>query len=332
MDTKTTARNAAQIDDALESASREVDGLCNRVFYPTTRTQTWDYPLADRSRPWRLWLNDDELISVSSLVTGAVTVAASDILLRPDHGPPFNSIEIRRSTIGAYQSSTDLQRAITAVGVFGYDLVEAAAGTLASSCTSGATTVTVSDSSVIGPGSLLRVGTERVVCTEASMVATAATVAAPGLTATAGNVTVPLSGAGPVVGEVILVDSERMLAVDLVGTNLTVRRAWDGSVLAAHSAGAVINALRQLTVTRGALGTSAAAHSSADVVVRHVFPGGIVNLTVALAVVELGSESTGYTIDRRSEQSPQLAATNALSQLIDRVTTQYGRKNRMRAV
>lgn len=331
-DVANTARNNAQLDDALESASREIDGLCARQFLPMTRTQTWDYPLVDMSRPWRLWLNDDEIVTLTSLTSGTLTIAATDRYLRPDHGPPFNSIEIRRSTTGTYQAGNDLQRAITATGIFGYDLNEAAAGTLASSPTASSTTVTVSDSSIVGAGSLLRVGAERVVCTDAAMATTGATVAAPGLTAAAGNVTLVLSGAGPLVGEVIQVDSERMLAVDLTGVNLTVKRAWDGTVLAAHTAGATVNALRALTVTRAALGTTAAAHSSSDAVLRHVFPGPIVNLTVALALVEVGLESSGYTT--RSTHGPTVltSATVDIAGLIDRVVGQYGRKNRMRAV
>ena len=92
------------------------------------------------------------------------------------------------------------------------------------------------------------------------------------MTAQQNNVTISASGSGFNVGEVILVDSERMLIVDIAGNYLTVKRAWDGSVLAIHSTGADIYTLRLLTVTRGALGTTAGTHDTWEVSFRtHLF-------------------------------------------------------------
>jgi hypothetical protein len=48
-----------------------------------------------------------------------------------------------------------------------------------------------------------------------------------------------------------------MLIDDIAGNTLIVKRGWDGTVLAAHTTGATIYAPRTLTVTRGALGTTA---------------------------------------------------------------------------
>src|SRR3546814_19132909 len=62
------------------------------------------------------------------------------------------------------------------------------------------------------------------------------------------------------VGELILIDSERMRIVDITGNNLTVVRAYGGATLAAHSLGADVYVSRRLTVDRGALGTTAAPH------------------------------------------------------------------------
>lgn len=331
-DIRVTARMDSQVDDAIASASREVEGVTNRVFYPVTRTMTWDWPGYTSAASWRLWLNDDELLSITAASSGGTTITPSVLLLRPDHGPPYNSVELPRNTLGGWTSGPTPQRAISITGLFGYDLNEVAAGTLAANVLVTDTTVTVSDSSVIGPESLIRVGTERLICTDAAMVTTGLTVGGAGLTATAGGTALTVSGTGLVRNETVLVDSERMRVVDVSGTTATVRRAWDGSVLAVHANGAAISAMRQLTVIRGALGTTTAIHTSADQIVRHVFPAGVVNLTVAIALAELGLETAGYTVQATRGQNKQTIASVDIADLTDRVFSQYGRKNRMRAV
>src|SRR5690606_22447868 len=46
LDYKETARNDAQVDRAIESASRAVEGLLHRRFYPETATRYFDWPNA----------------------------------------------------------------------------------------------------------------------------------------------------------------------------------------------------------------------------------------------------------------------------------------------
>lgn len=331
LDTQPTARANTHIDDCLDTASRAVDGMCLRVFYPTTATRTFDWPNPQRARPWRLWFDSNDLISLTSITAGGTSISTSNVLARPDTGPPFRYLELDRSASASFGGGDTPQRDISITGVWGYRNDEATAGTLTASTTASATTVAVSDASTIGPGSLLRVGTERLLCTEATMVTTGVTVSAPGMTATGGNVTLPVSsGAGFTAGETVLVDSERMLIIDVVGNTLTVKRAWDGSVLAAHSAGVTVYAARSLTVTRGALGTTAAAHSSADQIHRFEFPGPVTSLTVAWAIVALGEESAGYTQSSGSGQ--RSTASSPTVSLAERVCSQYARAIRARAV
>jgi hypothetical protein len=82
--------------------------------------------------------------------------------------------------------------------------------------------------------------------------------------------TLAVGGAGTLhVGETILIDAERMVVVDTSGSSYIVDRARDGSVLATHTAGATISALRLLTVMRGALGTTAATHTNTTAVSKY---------------------------------------------------------------
>ncbi|MCH8200125.1 MAG: DUF350 domain-containing protein, partial [Chloroflexi bacterium] len=93
------------------------------------------------------------------------------------------------------------------------------------------------------------------------------------LTADASGTTVAV-GDGTKVnkGEVILVGSEKMLVTDVTDNNLTVQRAVDGSVLAAHSQPVDVFAYRSLTVTRGVNGTTAATHDDSTAITKYQAP------------------------------------------------------------
>ncbi len=84
-----------------------------------------------------------------------------------------------------------------------------------------------------------------------------------------------------------------MLITDIAGNVLTVKRAWDGSVLATH-VGATVYAPRLLTVVRGVLGTAAATHLNGAAVAVHAVPGLVRELAVAEALNLFLQESAGY--------------------------------------
>src|SRR5690606_34488219 len=131
---------------------------------------------------------------------------------------------------------------------------------------------------------LIKLGTEHMVVTGRSMLDTGQNIGAD-LDASNSAVTVAVTdGTAFSAGETLLIGSERMLIVDVAGNNLIVKRAWDGSVLAAHTSGADIYASRTLTVERGALGTTAATHLDNAAVSRHVVPGAVRALAVAEAL------------------------------------------------
>ncbi|KOG21803.1 hypothetical protein [Streptomyces viridochromogenes] len=341
LDSKLTARNAAQIDRALQSASRDVESLCHRVFYPQTATRYFDWPDSQYGTSWRLWLDDSELISVTTLSSGGTTIAASDFNLEPNRsGPPYSRLEIDLGSSAAFGGGSTHQRDITITGLWGYKNAETTAGTLAAALsTTTATTISVNAAAAaaLGVGSVIRVDDERMVVAGRSMADSGQNVGGAGLTAQANSVAVAVSdGTAYSVDEVILIESERMLIVDIAGNNLTVIRAWDGSVLAAHTAGVDIYASRTLTVTRGALGTTAATHSNGASVVRWDPPGLVRDLVIAEVINRVTNEQAGYARTRRTSgglsSNDQAKTARDLPALREQTYNACGRKARIRSV
>jgi len=332
LDFAETARNDAQVDRAIEAASRSGEALLRRRFYPQVATRYFPWPNHQYARPWRLWLDADELISVTTLTAGGTVVAASDYFLEPaNSGPPYTHIEIDLDSSAAFKAGNTHQRAIAIAGVFGYSAEDEAAGTLAEALDTTETGIDVSDSALIGVGHIIKVDSERMLVTGKAMLTTAQTLQTP-LTASQSNVTVAVTtGSSYSVGEVILLDSERMLITDISGNNLTVRRAWDGTVLAAHT-GSTIYAPRTLTVTRGALGTTAAAHSTSAAITRHVVPGLVKELCVAESLNSLQQESSGYARVIGSGENEREASGRGLRDIRADAMAAYGRRARSRAI
>ncbi|HEX3781741.1 MAG TPA: hypothetical protein VHX38_18920 [Pseudonocardiaceae bacterium] len=326
----------AQIDRAIEGASRSIEGDLGRYFYPQYAVETFDWPDHQYSAAWRLWLDQRELTSVTSVTTAGIDITSS-VMLRPDDAPlrgfPYTKVEIDLSSSAAFSAGQTFQRSIAITGTFGFCAGETTGGTMVSafSDTTG-TTGTVSDASLIGVGNIIRVDAERMIVTGRGMASTSQTLLAPGLTALNSNNTVPVTtGAEFDTGEIILIDSEQMLITTVAGNNLTVNRAWNGSVLAAHTAGATIYAPRLLTVQRGVLGTTAATHSANAAVNVHLVPPLIRSLAVAETLNSLVQERRGYTtIVKRSSGTSSapgdpLDVSTALDDLRKRAAARYKR-------
>lgn len=297
LDIAETSRRNAQVDAAIDAGALNLEGLLNRTFYPLTATRRFDYPNAQSRRSWKLYLQRFEVISVASITVdnGATTLAPGTWFLKPEDGPPFTRIEINLGALtGGFSAGSTHQRAIGVTGVFGFGADGAPAGALAAAITTtSAVTCNVTDSSAVGVGSILLVDTERMTVTGRALLSTGQTLLTP-IGATESEVTLSIaSGAAVSIGEVITLDAERMRVDDIAGNNLTVERAVDGSVLAAHTA-PTIYAPRTLTVVRGALGTTAATHLNAAPLATHVPPGPVSILNTAYALNTLLQQQAGY--------------------------------------
>lgn len=334
-DIKKAAYTSAQIDRALESGSESVEGYLNRRFYPLTTTRYFDFPNHQYARPWRIWFDQHDCVSLSAFTSGGVTVASTDYFLRPDHGPPFTHLEVDLESSASLSAGATHQRALAMTGVWAYDSNTATAGLLAEALDNSETAVDISDSSLIGVGDVILVESERMLVTNKAMRDTGVNIdAGDSLTASQADVGITVSSTTnmPVVDEVILIDSERMLVVDVAGSLMTVKRAYDGTVLATHAGSADIYALRTLTVTRGALGTAAATHADTTAISRYVYPALVRDLTLATALDQLAQESSGYARAGGAGESAREATGTGLDALRKRAEEAHGRKARIRAI
>lgn len=338
VDFKETGRSDAQIDRAIQTAARAVEGLLHRRFYPQDMTRYFDWPNFQYAYPWRLWFDQWELAAIPTSVTsGGVTIPLSACFFEPvNSGPPYTYLELRRDQPYSFGVGQTPQRDVAITSTWGYGADTDPAGTLAAAVSSAtATTVTVSDGSLVGVGSLLVVDAERMLVSDRASSDTGQTVVAGGVAANPGDnaITVP-DGTALHVDEVIQADSERMLITDITGNTVTVKRAWDGTVLATHATGTRIYAFRALTVLRGQLGTAAATHTTATAVSTHRVPSLVRDLAVAEAINQPLQEIGGYTRTVRAQSggSKPAPAPIALDDLRDRACQRYGRKARQRAV
>jgi hypothetical protein len=337
LDIRETARNNKEVDSAIDSASRTVEGALNRVFYPTNATRYFDWPNFQYARSWRLYLEQHELVSVSLLTSGGVTISSSDYYLEPiNDGPPYTRIELRLDHSESFGKGTTHQRDVAVTGVFcGCALYDLPSGTLGEALDNSETGVDVSDSAAIGVGSIIKVESERMLVTEKTMKDTGVNIdAGDSLTASMADVSITASTLTgiPIVGETILIDSERMLVVDVAGLIITVKRASDGSVLATHAGGADIYAPRTLTVSRAALGTSAATHADTTAITRHEVPALITEFTVALALNTLLQRSSGYARVSGQGDNAQEFTGRGIAAIQDDAMTAYGRLARISAI
>lgn len=335
LDASEAARSDAQLDRALDAASRAVVGLCNRAFVPTLATRVFDWPSDQTPRSWQLWLNQHDLIAPTLVTSAGVTVPPSDYYLEPaNSGPPYTHVVTRLDKPSAWSAGDTWQHALSITGWWGYTDDQVPAGTLTAAINATTSSVPVSDSSLVGVGHIITCGTERMTVTSKRLTDTGQTVQTP-LGDLNNEVLVDVTdGTTFHEGEYIVVGAEWMLITAITGDTLIVTRAVNGSVLDTHS-GTAIYAPRLLTVARAAAGTTAQTATSGTAITRWAPPGLVHTLCVAEAQNWLLQEQAGYlrTAGAGSGTSGGKEATlEALKDLRDQCYTAHGRKARIRAV
>jgi len=292
----------AQIDRLIEAESRRIDRETRRIFIPKTQTRQYRWPLPGNDSGKILWL-DFDLISISTLQTKAqdsspTTISASDFFLEPQaFGPPYDRIEIDLSSTAAFEAGDTPQRSISVNGSWGYSEDTKSSGTVASglSASASATTMVCSDASLINVGDALLIESEQVFVSDRDFAALDSILLNGALTADKSNVTVTVDGShGIVAGEIIRVDSEQLFVSAVSTNNLTVRRAFNDTVLAAHSDDTAVHINRTLTIERGVNGTTAATHSDSTAISKYEVPFDVNELCVAAAVNAVHQESAGW--------------------------------------
>lgn len=330
-----TSRSNTEVDRKRLAASRSVEGLTHRRFYPEIRTMTFDWPNQQYAATWRLWLDEHELISATTITAGGTAIAASDYFLRPDDGPPYDRLEIDLASAAAFGGGDTHQRDISIAGLYGHKDIRNSAGAVVTGINSSTTTVDIKPLSgvlSVGVGSLIVVDSERMNVTERRMLDTTQNLQSNVDDDHAARTIAVSDGTAFAIGEVILIDSERMLVTDIAGNNLFVDRAYDGTTLADHTSTTDIYALRRYTVERAALGTTAAAHDADDIVYVQEFPSLIREYVNALAVAMLVGGENAYSMDPGSGPTKRSKPGTYLAALADEVRTTYGRISRLGAV
>lgn len=339
LDVKSTSRSDSQVDDSIESARDLIEGLLNRRFYTVFETAYFDYPNFQATYPWKVYFDEKELaditVTVPVVMSGSDVIPAADVLFGPwNYSPPFTFMELNRSTSASFGHGSTPQRDISVQGAFGYWDKFRPSGTLAVALidTTG-TSVQVSNGAAVGVGDVLLAGTERMLVTDRTWVTSAQTQQGSGVsTASAADGLLGVTdGTKFSTGEVLLLDAETMLVTGIAGNNLIVKRAWDGSVLAAH-AGATVYVSRTLTVTRGGLGTTAATHLVSSALSVAVVPSGVKDLGIAEALNLVLQKQGGYSRAQGGGSSKQPDIGVGLDALRKQVDAQFGRNARSRTV
>lgn len=329
-DIKSPAWLDGEIDAAIEAASRNVDGLVRRgdqtrpAFAPWSGTIEFDWPSLANNGTYRFWLGPHSLLSMSAVTSGGENVLPAALGYPPQYGPPYEALDLDQSTADVFTTATGIgQRSLSITGVWSATPINetgSAAWVLTGSMDASVGSVGIL--AQLGVGSLIRVGSERMIVTDRSWTATADTCT---ITASMADMSLAVAnGAAYVRGDTLLAGAERLRVRDIAGNTLTVQRAADGSALAAHS-GATIYALRTVGLTRGALGTTAASHAQGDPVFVYRYPSAVEQLAVAYALDQRAQETSAYARTVGSGDGESNASGAGLRRLEERVLGLYGR-------
>lgn len=348
-----SAHAGSIIDARILSASQSAQGFLHRRFYPEQRTIMLDWPNYSYAPTWEVDLGDQELISVEQVLSGGVDITAHVILRRDDDlsEPPYTRLQVDLSSSAALSAGPTFQRSLSINGLFGHSDTAAvtAGGALVGAINDSATVLVINPATSgefnVGVGSLLLLGTERMLVMNRRMSAVSGQTLSTSLDdIQSAQIVAVTDGTKFVVGEVILIDGERMRINDVAGNNLIVDRAWDGSTLAEHTSSASIYALRTFVVARGVLGSTAAAQSDLAAVHVHQYPALLNELVIAESVVLLEQNSAGYsntvgssanttpTAGRSINSAREAQYVAGLADIRERAWRQLARKARSSAI
>jgi len=322
LDQANTYRTNARIDAAIRTGAQQVTGATHRRFHPTTKTF---YPEIRWVTGPVLWLDLDytEMISIASFtVDGVELTEGTDFFLRPDDGPPYTSLKLNNLSSASFSSN---DRGMVLVGEQGASATTRPAGALAGSITGNATTLTVSDSSLVGVGDLLTIGTERLNVIDKTFSPSVTTLGADVAASVAARSVTVADGTLVHIGETIQVGTERMFIENIAGNVLTVRRAELGSVLAAHTNADAVYAARLCYVERGATGTTAASHSDTATILANDPPALVKECNLAYALVDLTQSQAAYGRVVGSGDNARESSGRGLDAIVSDLIAVHGR-------
>jgi hypothetical protein len=335
-DIKGVAYAADEADAIIEASSRDVDRLIRRGdatrpgLAPWYGTRLFDWPAPNNDGNFRFWLGQHKLISKTAVTSGGVTITNDVLLWPPQSGPPYHAIDIDRSTDSVLTIGDGVgQQSLSVTGLWGHTDIEKTLSTWTLGGDINASVTSATLNAPVDVGSIVRIGTERLIVTEQAWASSGQTGT---LTSSVSAQSLAVSnGAAFFPGETLLIESERVIVQDIAGNTLTVKRAVDGTTLAAH-AGATVYYLRTCTVERGALGSTAAAHSSGAQLYVWQPPALAEQLTTAYGLDTREQVRSAYARTIGTDENQRNAGRGGVKSLEARVEEAFGRPVRMAAV
>ena len=105
------------INDMIETASRRIDNLTGRAFYPSIQTKSYDIP-----RENKLWFQDDLLEVISFLNGDGTTIASTEYVLEPLNLYPKYALHLSdvTSTIYVTDSNASSEAVLDLSAFWGY--------------------------------------------------------------------------------------------------------------------------------------------------------------------------------------------------------------------
>lgn len=170
----------ARLKRLIERASAWLEQTTRRVFVPVTQTCVYDAP-AGVSAP--LWL-DQDLLTATAVSDAGGDLAGSEYVLYPANGVRKNRIELASGVV--WETGASPRQALSVSGLWGYSAdLDATGASLAAAITSTtATTLTVSDGTLIETGWSLLIDSEQLFVVAVSGVTVTVGRGANGTTAT----------------------------------------------------------------------------------------------------------------------------------------------------
>jgi hypothetical protein len=296
------------IESYIEVASEDIEKFLGRRFIPETAVKSFRWPPRIGGGTI-LRLEDLDLLAVTQLQTKAqdatpTTIDAADYFLEPvNSGPPYSRVEIDLSSNAAFESGDTPQRSIAITGRWGYGEDTKTAGAVESglAADAAATTFECSDSSLIEVGDTLLIEDEQLFVTgkAPTLLADSNATLLFAITADLTDNVLTLSAIpAPYMfaGEVIQIDSELMLIEVAAAIAVTVKRAYDGTLLATHATDAdSVKPFRLLTVVRGVNGTTAAVHADDTAISKYAPPADVMEYCRAQAIALHQQGRSGWT-------------------------------------
>jgi hypothetical protein len=284
----------------IKAATQHIENILGRRFIPETAAKLYRWPSQNGRGGYVLKFPDDDLLAVTLLQAKAqdttpTTIVAADYFKEPANDPPYGSIEIDLSSSAAFEPGDTPQRSISVAGRWAYCEDTEAAGALAEADDGSETGLDVSDSSLIDVGNTILIGTEAMFVSAKGSLDVGTNTNAALTQDKAGTTVAVVDGTKVKAGEIITVESERMLVESVSGNSLAVKRAYDGSVLASHLTNQDIYAPRTMTVVRAVNGTTAAAHNDATAITKYAPPGDIEEYCRAYAINHHEQGKSGWT-------------------------------------